>query len=60
MKVLALRNCWVGDQLIEEGKSYDLSEKSARDLIRIGRAVEAPAEECKVRSPRKAKADDAK
>lgn len=60
MKVLALRNCWVGDQPIEEGKSYDLSDKSARDLIRIGRAVEAPPEECKIRTPRKAKADDAK
>lgn len=60
MKVLALRNCWVGDQLIEQGKSYDLAEKAARDLIRIGRVSEAQAEECKVRTSRKAKADDAK
>lgn len=59
MKVLGLRNCWAGDVLVEEGKVTELPEKAAQQLIRIGKAIEAPAEEAKPRATRKAKAEAA-
>lgn len=59
MKVLGLRNCWAGDLLVEEGKVAEVPEKAAQQLIRMGKAIEAPAEEAKPRVTRKVKADGA-
>lgn len=59
MKVLGLRNCWAGDVLVEEGKVAEVPDKAAQQLIRIGKAVEAPAEEAKPKATRKVKADGA-
>ncbi len=59
MKVLGLRNCWAGDVLVEEGKVAEVPDKAAQQLIRIGKAVEAPAEEAKPKAARKVKADGA-
>lgn len=59
MKVLGLRNCWAGDVLVEEGKIAEVPDKAAQQLIRIGKAVEAPAEEAKPKAARKVKADGA-
>lgn len=59
MKVLGLRNCWAGDLLVEEGKVAEVPEKAAQQLIRMGKAIEAPAEEAKPRATRKAKAEAA-
>lgn len=59
MKVLGLRNCWAGDLLVEEGKVAEVPEKAAQQLIRMGKAIEAPAEEAKPRATRKVKADGA-
>jgi hypothetical protein len=57
MKVLGLRNCWAGDVLVEEGKVAEVPDKAAQQLIRMGKAAEAPAEEAKPRATRKAKAE---
>lgn len=59
MKVLGLRNCWAGDLLVEEGKVAEVPDKAAQQLIRMGKAIEAPAEEAKPRATRKVKADGA-
>lgn len=59
MKVLGLRNCWAGDLLVEEGKVAEVPEKAAQQLIRMGKVIEAPAEEAKPRATRKVKADGA-
>jgi hypothetical protein len=57
MKVLISSDCAAQGQYLEAGKSYELDSNVAAELLRIGRAVEAPPEECKIRTPRKAKAD---
>jgi hypothetical protein len=59
MKVLGLRNCWAGDVLVEEGKVTEVPDQAAHQLIRMGKAAEAPAEEPKPKVTRKAKADGA-
>lgn len=60
MRVLIVRTCCAQQQHLEEGKVYDLDSNVARQLLRIRRAVEAPAEEPKPKvAPRKAKANGA-
>ena len=57
MKVLIKRTCAAQGQHLEEGTSYELDTSVANDLIRMGRAVVAPAE---VKAPpRKVKANAA-
>lgn len=59
MKVLINRTCAAQGQHLEEGKVYELDSNVAVELLRIGRAVEAPAEEAKPKPARKAKTDAA-
>ncbi len=59
MRVLIVRTCCAEQQHLEEGKVYDLEAKTAATLLRIGRAVEAPAEAAKPKPVRKVKADGA-
>jgi hypothetical protein len=57
MKVLIKRTCAAQGQHLEQGGTYELDSLVASDLIRMGRAVEAPAE---MKLPaRKAKANAA-
>jgi len=58
MRVLIVRTCCAQQQHLEEGKVYDLDTKVAGQLLRMGRAVDAPAEQPKPKAaPRKAKAN---
>lgn len=60
MRVLIVRTCCAQQQHLEEGKVYDLDTKVAQELLRMRRAVEAPAEQPKPKAaPRKAKANGA-
>jgi hypothetical protein len=59
MKLLIKRTCAAQGEHLEEGKVYDLAADVAAELLRIGRAVEAPAEEAKPKAARKVKADGA-
>ena len=59
MKVLLIRSCAAQGQHFEAGKVYELESNVAAELLRIGRAVEAPAEEPKPKATRKVKADGA-
>ncbi len=56
MKVLIQNDCAARGEYLEAGKVYELDTAVAADLLRMGRAVEAPAEEPKPRA-RKAKAE---
>jgi hypothetical protein len=56
MKVLIESDCAARGEYLEAGKVYELDSAVAAELLRIGRAVEAPAEEIKPRA-RKVKAD---
>lgn len=47
MRVLIVRTCCAQQQHLEEGKVYDLDTKVAGQLLRMGRAVDAPAEQPK-------------
>lgn len=58
MKVLIKTDCAVRSEYLEAGKVYELDSNVAVELLRIGRAVEAPAEELKPRA-RKVKTDAA-
>lgn len=58
MKVLISSDCAARGEYLEAGKVYELDSDVAGDLLRMGRAVEAPAEEAKPRA-RKVKADGA-
>jgi hypothetical protein len=58
MKVLIANDCAAQGSYLEAGKTYELDTDVAQQLIRVGRAVEAPAEEPKPRT-RKAKAEAA-
>ena len=58
MKVLITIDCAARGQFLEAGKVYELDSDVAGDLLRMGRAVEAPADEPKPRA-RKVKADGA-
>jgi hypothetical protein len=59
MKVLIASDCAARGQYLEAGKVYELDSDVAADLLRMGRAVEAPAEEPKPKATRKAKAEAA-
>jgi hypothetical protein len=59
MKVLIENDCAARGQYLEAGKVYELDNDVAAELLRIGRAVEAPAEEPKAKATRKPKAEDA-
>jgi len=55
MKVLIATDCAARGQFLEEGKVYELAGDVAAELLRIGRAVEARAEEPKFKPARKPK-----
>lgn len=59
MKVLIETDCAAQGMFLEAGKVYELDSSVAIELLRIGRAVEAPAEEAKPKPARKVKADGA-
>jgi len=60
MRVLIVRTCCAQQQHLEEGKVYDLDTKVAGQLLRMGRAVDAPAEQPKPKAaPRKPKTNGA-
>ena len=59
MKVLIESDCAARGECLEAGKVYELDSDVAAELLRMGRAVEAPAEELKPKATRKAKADAA-
>ena len=56
MKVLIETDCAAQGEYLEAGKVYELDSNVAAELLRIGRAVEAPADEPKPRV-RKVKTD---
>lgn len=58
MKVLITTDCAAQGTYLEAGMVYELDTNVAAELIRYGRAVEAPAEEPKPRA-RKVKTDAA-
>jgi hypothetical protein len=59
MKVLISSDCAARGEYLEAGKVYELDSDVAAELLRMGRAVEAPAEEPKPKATRKAKAEAA-
>jgi hypothetical protein len=59
MKVLIQTDCAARGEYLEAGKVYELDSNVAADLFRIGRAIEAPAEDPKPKPARKAKTDGA-
>jgi hypothetical protein len=59
MKVLISTDCAARGEYLEAGKIYELDSAVAAELLRIGRAVEAPADEPKPRATRKVKTDGA-
>ena len=59
MKVLIETDCAAQGSYLEASKVYELDTAVAVELIRVGRAIEAPAEEPKPRATRKAKAEAA-
>jgi len=60
MKVLLNRDCAAKGQHLEAGKVYELDSDVAAELLRIGRAIEAPAEVAKPKPlQRKVKANGA-
>lgn len=59
MKILATRNVIAAGEPLEAGKVYDLVDDVAGVLIRMGKAIEAPAEQAKPKATRKPKAEAA-
>lgn len=59
MNLLITTDCAARGQFLEAGKVYELDTEVAADLLRVGRAVTAPAEEPKAKPVRKVKADGA-
>jgi hypothetical protein len=57
MKVLISTDCAARGEFLEAGKVFELTPEVAAELMRIGRAVEAPAEEPKAKVTRKPKAE---
>jgi hypothetical protein len=53
MKVLITTDCAAGGEYLEAGKVFELDSNVAAELIRYGRAVEAPAEDSKTKTTRK-------
>lgn len=58
MKILCTRNVMASGQALEAGSTYDVSDKDAEILIRMGKAEEAK-EEAKPKPKRKPKANGA-
>lgn len=59
MKVLITTDCAARGEYLEAGNVFDLTPEVAAELMRIGRAEEAPAEEPKPKATRKPKAEAA-
>lgn len=59
MKVLIETDCAAQGSYLEAGKVYELDTVVAAELMRVGRAIEAPAEEAKPKATKKVKADAA-
>jgi hypothetical protein len=59
MKVLIQTDCAVRGEYLEAGNVYELDSNVAAELLRIGRAIEAPAEEPKPKPTRNVKPDAA-
>jgi len=59
MKVLIETDCAAQGEYLEAGKVYELDTNVAIELLRIGRAVEAPAEEPKPKPARNVKPEGA-
>jgi hypothetical protein len=59
MKVLITIDCAARGQFLEAGKVYELDAEVAAELLRVGRAVTAPADEPKAKPARKVKVDGA-
>lgn len=59
MKVLIETDCAAQGSYLEAGKVYELDTAVAAELMRVGRAIEVPAEEAKPKATRKAKAEAA-
>lgn len=57
MKILIATDCAAQGNYLEAGKVYELDSNVAIDLLRMGRAVDAPIEQAKSRATRKVKAD---
>jgi hypothetical protein len=57
MKVLISTDCAAQGEYLEAGKVYELDNAVAGELLRIGRAAEAPAEDPRPKTTRKAKSD---
>jgi hypothetical protein len=57
MKVLISADCAARGEFLEAGKVFELTPEVAAELMRIGRAVEAPAEEPKPKATRKPKTE---
>jgi hypothetical protein len=57
MKVLISTDCAAQGEYLEAGKVYELDNAVAGELLRIGRAAEAPAEDPRPKATRKAKSD---
>lgn len=59
MKITCTRGVMASGQVLEAGQTYDVSEQDGSSLIRMGKAVEAKAEEPKPKRTRKPKDDGA-
>lgn len=59
MKVLISTDCAARGEFLEAGKVFELTPEVAAELMRMGRAVEAPAEEPKPKAARKPKPEAA-
>lgn len=57
MKVLIATDCAAQGKFLEAGKVYELDSNVAIDLLRMGRAVDAPIEQVKPKTTRKVKPD---
>jgi hypothetical protein len=57
MKVLIATDCAAQGKYLEAGKVYELDSNVAIDLVRMGRAVDAPVEQIKPKTTRKARPD---
>ena len=53
MKVLISTDCAARGEFLEAGKVFELTPEVAAELMRMGRAVEAPAEDAKPKAARK-------
>jgi hypothetical protein len=56
-KILIQSDCAARGEFLEAGKVFELTPEVADELMRIGRAVEAPAEEAKPKAARKSKTE---